>query len=56
MNPIEMIMKDYRELNHRFYDDLNVLLIQWVIPDDYFEYLVMHQHVLILLYNLNKNI
>ncbi len=50
---IVMIMKDYEELYYKFYDDLNVLLIQLVIHDDYFEYLKIHQHELILMYNLN---
>ncbi len=49
---IVMIMKDYEELYYKFYDDLNVLLIQLVIHDDYFEYFEMHQHELILMYNL----
>jgi hypothetical protein len=46
-------MKDYEGLYYRFYDDLNVALIQLEILDDHFGYLEMHQHELILLYNLN---
>ncbi len=45
-------MKDYEELYYKFYDDLNVLLIQWGIHDDHSEYLDLHQHEVILLYNL----
>ena len=53
---IVVIMKDFEELYYKFYDDLNVLLIQWAIHYEHFEYLVMHQRELILPCNLKTSI